>query len=39
MAVEERIYTCDICGQQVKVLKSGMGTLVCCDHPMRMEEE
>ena len=38
MAEQGKIYVCDICGQQVEVVKSGMGTLVCCDHPMRKKE-
>ncbi len=38
MAEEGKIYVCDICGQEVKVVKAGAGTLVCCDQPMRLKE-
>ena len=38
MAVQGKTYVCDICGQQVEVTKSGAGTLVCCDQPMRLAE-
>lgn len=39
MAEEGRVYVCEICGQEVKVLVSGIGTLVCCDQPMTLKEE
>ncbi|MBC7098320.1 desulfoferrodoxin FeS4 iron-binding domain-containing protein [Candidatus Bipolaricaulota bacterium] len=38
MAEQGKVYVCDICGQEVKVLKAGAGTLVCCDQPMRLKE-
>lgn len=38
MAEQDQTYICDICGQQVKVVKSGVGILACCDYPMRIEE-
>jgi desulfoferrodoxin-like iron-binding protein len=38
MAEEGKIYVCDLCGQEVKVTKSGVGTLVCCDVPMHIKE-
>ncbi len=28
------VYLCEICGNKVKVLESGKGTLVCCGKPM-----
>jgi superoxide reductase len=28
------IYLCRICGNKVKVLEAGKGTLVCCGQPM-----
>ena len=34
MAEEGRTYVCLLCRQEVKVTKSGVGTLVCCDKPM-----
>jgi superoxide reductase len=39
MAKQDGIYVCDICGQVVKVEKSGAGTLVCCNQPMRLYKE
>ncbi len=39
MAEEGKVYVCEICGQEVKVMGSGVGTLVCCDQPMKMKEE
>ncbi|MBS7657151.1 MAG: desulfoferrodoxin FeS4 iron-binding domain-containing protein [Candidatus Bathyarchaeia archaeon] len=31
-----QIYLCEICGNKVKVLQSGAGTLVCCGKPMKL---
>jgi len=28
------IYLCKICGNKVKVLEAGKGTVVCCGQPM-----
>lgn len=28
------VYQCEICGNKVKVLAAGKGTLVCCGKPM-----
>ncbi|MBN2246549.1 MAG: desulfoferrodoxin FeS4 iron-binding domain-containing protein [Candidatus Aminicenantes bacterium] len=39
MAEKDRIYVCSICGQEVKVVKSGAGTLVCCNQPMKPKPE
>jgi superoxide reductase len=39
MAEEGAVYACSLCGQEVKVLKSGVGTLVCCDQPMEPKED
>jgi len=30
-----KTYHCDLCGQEVKVTKEGVGVLVCCNKPMR----
>jgi len=30
-----KTYHCDICGQECKVTKEGVGILVCCNKPMR----
>jgi desulfoferrodoxin-like iron-binding protein len=29
-------YRCNICGNEVKVIKAGAGTLVCCGEPMEL---
>jgi desulfoferrodoxin-like iron-binding protein len=39
MAEEGKTYVCRLCGQEVTVTKAGVGTLVCCDQPMELEEE
>jgi len=39
MAEEGKKYLCQICGQEVIVTISGVGTLVCCDQPMERKEE
>lgn len=28
------VYTCEICGNVVKVLEAGGGELICCGEPM-----
>ncbi len=34
------IYLCQICGNKVEVMQSGVGTLVCCGKPMvKVEKE
>jgi len=35
---EGQIYLCEICGNKVKVLESGSGTLVCCGQDMTLVE-
>jgi desulfoferrodoxin-like iron-binding protein len=30
------IYLCKICGNEVKVMNAGNGTLVCCGQPMAL---
>lgn len=34
MANEGDVYKCELCGQVVKVLEAGGGTLVCCGEDM-----
>jgi superoxide reductase len=34
MTEVDEVYLCDICGNKVKVLENGVGTLVCCGKPM-----
>ena len=31
---EDEIYVCDVCGNKVKVIAAGGGTLVCCEQNM-----
>jgi desulfoferrodoxin-like iron-binding protein len=38
MTKEGEVYICDICGNEVKVIKSGGGSLVCCGVKMRLSE-
>ncbi len=38
MAQQGKTYVCDICGQEVTVVKTGKGTLVCCNQPMRIKD-
>ena len=35
---EGQVYLCEICGNKVKVLESGSGTLVCCGQDMTLVE-
>jgi len=35
---EEKIYVCQKCGNEVKFVKDGGGTLVCCGDPMNEKE-
>jgi desulfoferrodoxin-like iron-binding protein len=37
MAEVGKTYVCDLCGQEVEVKVSGVGTLVCCDVPMHVK--
>jgi len=30
----DEVYLCEICGNKVKVVNTGAGTLVCCGKPM-----
>lgn len=34
-----QVYKCGICGNIVEVLHSGVGQLVCCGEPMKLQEE
>ncbi len=34
-----QIYKCDVCGNIVELLHTGIGTLVCCGQPMVLKEE
>jgi len=39
MAERLQVYKCGKCGNIVEVLHGGVGTLVCCDEPMRLMKE
>lgn len=39
MAEFRKIYKCEICGNIVEVLHSGLGTLNCCGKPMKELKE
>jgi len=35
----KEVYKCEICGNIVEVLHTGVGELVCCGEPMKLQEE
>ena len=39
MSERFQIYKCEVCGNIVEVLHSGMGELVCCNQPMKLLKE
>lgn len=39
MTEKLQIYKCEICGNIVEVLHTGIGQLVCCGQPMKLFEE
>ena len=39
MAKVNEIYRCNVCGNIVTVLHTGVGTLVCCGQPMELLKE
>ena len=34
-----QIYKCEVCGNIVEVLHEGVGELVCCEQPMKLQEK
>ncbi|MDY6827035.1 MAG: desulfoferrodoxin FeS4 iron-binding domain-containing protein [Bacillota bacterium] len=36
---KEEVYECQVCSNVVKVINAGVGTLVCCDKPMKLREK
>jgi len=34
-----QIYKCEVCGNVVEILHTGVGELVCCNQPMKLKEE
>ncbi len=39
MTEKDKIYKCEICGNEVRVIVAGAGTLVCCGQPMVIVED
>jgi len=35
----KQIYKCNVCGNIVEVLHTGVGELVCCNQPMELQKE
>ena len=34
-----QVYKCEVCGNMVEVIHTGVGTLVCCNRPMTLIKE
>jgi len=39
MTEDKQIYRCNICGNIIEILHSGVGKLVCCNNEMQLLEE
>ncbi len=39
MTEQKQIYKCNVCGNMVEVLHTGVGQLVCCGQPMELLKE
>ena len=39
MAKQLEIYKCEVCGNIVEALHAGVGELVCCGQPMKLQAE
>jgi superoxide reductase len=39
MTEQKQIYKCNVCGNIIEVLHSGIGELVCCGQPMELFQE
>ena len=39
MTEQRQIYKCNICGNTVEILHTGVGQLVCCQQPMLLLKE
>ena len=35
----KQVYKCEICGNIVEMLHAGVGELVCCGQPMKLQQE
>jgi desulfoferrodoxin-like iron-binding protein len=36
---EDKVYVCNVCGNEVKFVKDGGGALVCCGEKMSEKKE
>jgi len=39
MTSKKQIWKCEVCGNIVEILHEGADSLVCCDKPMKLQEE
>jgi len=39
MTKKREVYKCEVCGNIVEVLHDGVGQLVCCGQPMKLQKE
>lgn len=39
MAEKMQVYKCEVCGNIVEILHAGVGELVCCGQPMKLQTE
>jgi desulfoferrodoxin-like iron-binding protein len=39
MSEEGKTYVCNLCGQEVRVTKAGVGSVVCCIQSMDLKED
>lgn len=34
-----QVYKCEVCGNMVEIIHEGAGELVCCNQPMKLQDE
>ena len=39
MTTQKQVYRCNVCGNIIEVLHTGVGELVCCGQPMELLQE
>jgi len=39
MTERHQVYKCEVCGNMVEMIHTGVGTLVCCGQNMRLQKE
>lgn len=39
MTVLNQVYKCEVCGNIIEMLHTGVGELVCCGQPMKLQNE